>query len=573
MGWRGGSTSATARFAPIMPPTLVPTNFTALDWAIVVVYLLGSLVIGVYAHRYVGRLEDYLVAGRALNTHLGAATMIASELGLITLMYMGQQGFRGGPAALHIAVAYFLCVVVIGATGFVVVRLRATGVMTVPEYYEGRYNKFVRWLGGLILASSGILNMGVFLQVDAKFLVAVTGMQPIEVEGWNAGAALVWVMVGMMAIVLLYTALGGMVSVIVTDLFQFIVLSIGMAVVTIAALSHVGWNDVFATVEHELGRDAFDPLASPEYGWAYVAWMAWISLAAGALWHSATLRALSARDPQVARRVFAWSSVGFLARFAIPAFWGLCAYVFVLTGPQDVRRMFLDDAGHVRTLESAPLAAASESAPAAGAPASLPPAEVDTLYAMPIMIGRVVPTFLLGIVCAGMLAASMSTYSSYLLCWSSVITQDIVAPLCRGQLSMGARIWLTRLWIVLIGLFLIVFGLLFYTPNIWKFLAGTGTIYLSGASAVVILGLYWKRASSAGAVAALLLGLLGLAVPFKDQLARFEWFSRFNADSTLALATVAASWGAMILLSLIFPDRPRGSVRSTGQFPTTQEPA
>lgn len=514
------------------------TNFGVLDWILVVAYLLGSLVIGVYAHRYVGRLEDYLVAGRAVRLNLGVATMVASELGLVTLMYMAQQGFRSGPAAIHIAVAYFLGVLVIGLTGFIVYRLRATGVMTVPEFYELRYNKVVRWIGGVLLAGAGITNMGIFLQVDAKFVVAVTGLQPIEVAGWQAGPALAWVMIAMMAVVLVYTALGGMVSVLVTDLFQFVVLSLGMLLVTAFAVGRIGWNDVFATVQKQLGPEGFDPLLSPQYGWTYVLWMVWISLAAGALWHSSTLRALAAQNPDVARRVFAWSSIGFLARFAIPIFWGLCAYVFVLTGPSSVRDLFLDGAGHVRTVDVDGI-----------------PREVDTLYALPVMIAQTVPTVLLGLICAGMLAASMSTYSSYLLCWSSVLTQDVVAPLIPGGLSHPARIALTRLFVVLIGLFLIVFGLFYYTPDVWKFLAGTGTVYLSGASAAVTLGLYWRRASSAGAAAALLLGLLGVGVAFQEQFARSTRLAGIASEPALALITVAACWSAMVILSLLFPDR------------------
>lgn len=523
----------------------VATNFGWIDWVIVVVYLLGSLAAGIYAHRFVGRLSDYLVAGRTLGLHLGVATMIASELGLVTLMYMAQQGFTGGPAAMHIAVSYFLGIVVIGLSGFVVYRLREAGVMTVPEYYGLRYNQKVRWLGGVILAVSGILNMGIFLQVDAKFVIAVTGLQDVQVAGWDAGQALIWVMVGMMTIVLIYTALGGMVSVIVTDLMQFIVLALGMLIVTICAVANVGWSNVFSTMERQLGRSAFDPLASESYGFSYVAWMAFMSLAAGALWHSATLRALAARSPQIAQKVFAWSSVGFLARFAIPCLWGLCAYVFILAGPANLRDLFLDAQGHVREVTDPSGAAV----------------KADTLYALPIMIGQTVPTVLLGLVCAGMLAASMSTYSSYLLCWSSVITQDIVAPLFPGM-SGQTRILLTRVWVVLIGLYLIAFGLFFYTPDIWKFLAGTGTIYLSGASAVVILGLYWKRASSLGAGVALLLGVSGVLVAFQDQFASQKWLKGIANEPTLALITIGASWGSMIVLSLLFPDRQRRIVVS-----------
>ncbi len=353
----------------------------------------------------------------------------------------------------------------------------------------------------------------------------------MDVAGWEAGPALFGVMTVMIAIVLVYTALGGMVSVVVTDLFQFIVLSVGMLLVTIFAVARVGWSDVFTTLERQLGRPAFDPLESPDYGWTYVVWMVWISLAAGALWHSATVRALASRSPEVARQVFLWSSIGFLARWAIPIFWGLCAYVYLLNAPEPLRGLFFDQAGKVK--------------------------DVDTLYTMPILIAQTVPTVVLGVIVAGMLAASMSTYSSYLLCWSSVLTQDVIAPLVPGGLSAEARIRITRVGVVLIGVYLVVFGILFYTPNVWSFLAGTGTIYLSGASAAVVLGLYWRRASSAGALAALLLGLLGILVAFQDLFKRSAWFAGLASESALALLSVAASWGAMVVLSLLFPDRPK----------------
>lgn len=522
----------------------VETNFGLADALIVGLYLLASLAIGIYAHRYVGRLQDYLVAGRTLRLKLGVATMIATELGLVTLMYSGQQGFKQGPAALHIGLISFFAVLLIGLTGFIVYRLRATGVMTVPEFYARRYNTRVRWVGGVILATAGIANMGVFLQVDAKFLIAVTGMQEIEVAGWEASTALMWVMIAMMTVVLIYTALGGMVSVVVTDLMQFLLLTLGIAIVTVAVIVHVGWSNVFATVQTQLGRPGFDPLAIADeasggggYGLTYVLWMAWLMVSAAALWQSSTIRALSAKSPLIAKQVYALSSIGYLARMVLPAFWGICAYVFILNAPEPLRSVFLDDAGHVRrTAEGI---------------------EVDTLYAVPLLIGRAVPTVLLGVVCAGMLAASMSTYSSYLLCWASVITQDIVAPLCRGGLSNRARILLTRFWVVLIGVYLVIFGLLFYTPDIWSFLAATGTVYLSGASAVVVLGLYWKRASTAGAAAALVVGLLGLLAPLKAWLpggwANASWLAN---EASVALVTVAASWTAMIALSLLFPDRP-----------------
>ena len=61
------------------------TNFSNLDWVIVVAYLLGSVAIGIYANRYVRNMADYIVAGRSLKTFLSIATMLGSEIGLVTV--------------------------------------------------------------------------------------------------------------------------------------------------------------------------------------------------------------------------------------------------------------------------------------------------------------------------------------------------------------------------------------------------------------------------------------------------------------------------------------------------------
>ena len=108
----------------------------------------------------------------------------------------------------------------------------------------------------------------------------------------------------------------------------------------------------------------------------------------------------------------------------------------------------------------------------------------------------------------------MSTHSGYLLAWSGVLTEDLVAPLCKRllgwELRPFVRIWITRFFILCLAAWLLYWGLWFKTPStIWNYLAVTGTMYFSGAAALVAMGLYWKRANTRGAY----LGLLGGALP------------------------------------------------------------
>ena len=83
----------------------IQSNLSVLDWCIVVVYLVAVVSIGVYIRKYIANATDFMVAGRKLKTFLAVATMIGTEMGLVTVMYAAQMGFTGGFAAFHVALA------------------------------------------------------------------------------------------------------------------------------------------------------------------------------------------------------------------------------------------------------------------------------------------------------------------------------------------------------------------------------------------------------------------------------------------------------------------------------------
>src|ERR687890_643972 len=89
------------------------TNFSTIDWVIVAVYLLATIAAGLAVKKYVSNMGDFVVAGRSLNSYLGIATMLGSEIGLVTVMYAAQKGFAGGLAAFYIGlVGGILCLLV-----------------------------------------------------------------------------------------------------------------------------------------------------------------------------------------------------------------------------------------------------------------------------------------------------------------------------------------------------------------------------------------------------------------------------------------------------------------------------
>ena len=204
-------------------------------------------------------------------------------------------------------------------------------------------------------------------------------------------------------------------------------------------------------------------------GVTYVLWQALNQLAVVLTWQTVIQRVLASRDARVARQIYMKTSFFFVGRFFIPAFWGMAALV---------------------ALEASRMPA-------------------NSLHAMPTFLATLLPPGLIGLVIASMLAAEMSTDSSYLLTWSSILYNDIIAPLQKKPFSERQGLYVNRLIILAIGVFLLFYGLWYQLPGrVWDYLSITGNIYLSSISVLVVACCYWERANRIGAMAAIVGGAL-----------------------------------------------------------------
>ena len=129
-------------------------------------------------------------------------------------------------------------------------------------------------------------------------------------------------------------------------------------------------------------------------------------------------------------------------------------------------------------------------------------------------------------------------------------------PIKKNRLSDKTRLLSTRICIVVIGLFLLIWGLWFEAPvSLWNYMAVTGTIYLAGAFTVVGAGLYWKKASKAGALIALFAGLL--AILGIGPWTKGDDVSWYLSDKFIGVMTFFVAFLGMVVGSLLFPDKNR----------------
>ena len=182
-------------------------------------------------------------------------------------------------------------------------------------------------------------------------------------------------------------------------------------------------------------------------------------------WAPIVVRAFSSENPEVGKKIFRRTGLLFLGRAILPMMWGIATLAY-FKGQQFV-----------------------------------------PIEGTPLFLRDVLPIGIKGLVVAGMLAASMSTYSGYLLAWSSIISEDIVIPLRNRPLKAHTQLLINRITVGCLAAFIIVWGLFYVVPAATYFyLQMTANIFLAGTFWSLVGGLYWKKAHPLGAYSALIMG-------------------------------------------------------------------
>jgi len=490
---------------------------TYIDFIIIGCYLSLIFGVGIFTRSYVNGFSGFMVANRSVSLPLGVVTMLGTELGLITVMYNAQTGINGLFSSFHIGLAAFIVTLLIGLTGFVVVELRRLKVKSIPEYYNLRFGPKTRILGAILLCLGGILNMGLFLKVGAIFIQSIFGIDP------NSNFLTI-IMLVLLLLVLIYTISGGMLSVIVTDYIQYVVLSISFLLCIFYSIKTLGWNNIFNSLEFIMKENNadynIDSIYNPvnKMGGAYISWQVILGFVSAVIWPTSITRVLSIKSTNLVKKQYLWSSFSFLIRFIIPCFLGICAFVY-----------FNGNVGE------------------------------QSLALMPKFLAEILPVGILGVVVAGMLAAFMSTHDSYLLCWSTIITNDIIEPIYKKELSSDIKIFLTRIIILFLGIYIFYWGMFYEGSDaIWDYLGITGAIYFTGAISVVVLGLYWEKASSAGAILSLLGGLSSIVglEPVRNYIGL-----SIDNPAVIGIMALIFSISLMVIGSIVFPDKAKGIIK------------
>jgi len=439
------------------------SNFTLLDAAIFIVYLLGIVGLGVFAARK-GKdtNRDYFLAGDKLPWWMVGGSIIAANISSHQLVgVMGVAYDRG-----FVAMVVEWGAILIGFNALLWVFLPfylRNGFYTMPQFLQKRFGATSKTIYALLVLMTYIfVEIAAVLYLGALSLHALTGISMATSVIVLAGATGV------------YTIAGGLRAVIWTEMVQLGVLILGMVALSYATINAAG--GIPAVLETTKDWKLMMPADDPDFPWTmYLGGLLCISVFYNATNQFIVQRTLAAKNEWHARMGVIF---GDYLKFLLP---------FLIIFPALVAPKLFPD------LE-----------------------KPDLLFAM--LVEHLLPTGLVGLVMAGLIAAVMSHLSGAINSSTTILTMDVYLPYIRPQATEKQSVRFGRL----AGTVIIVLGIactgllaLYSEKPIFIYLMNAYGYFTPGIAAMFLLGILWRKTTNAGAITAGLLTVpLSLAIEF-----------------------------------------------------------
>ncbi len=484
-------------------------TFTVIDYVIFFAYILGIVALGFFVSRekkgHKKDTNDYFLAGNKLTWWAIGASLIAANISAEQIIGMSGSGFASGLAIASYEWMAALTLLIVGK--FFLPIFIEKKIYTIPEFIEQRYNTTLK----TILAVFWIF-LFVFVNLTTVMFLGAKALDTILGNG--DGSLIMISMIGLGVVAAAYSLYGGLSAVAWTDVIQVVLLVVGGLITTFIALDYVtpegGILNGFSHV-YDVAGDKFHMIldrANPEFSN-----LPGIAVLIGGMWIANLYywgfnqyiiqRTLAAKSLKEAQRGIAFAAFLKLIIPFIVVIPGIVAYV-----------MFSHPEGTV-------LVEGVRSA------FSLPDGGINYDKAYPWLISTFVPTGLKGVVVAALTAAIISSLASMMNSVSTIFTMDIYKPYIQKDASQNQLVRTGRivaLVAILIALFIAPF--LKTLPQVFQYIQEYTGLVSPGILAVSMMGLFWKKTTTRGAIwgtllsipVALLLKIPAIELPFMDQM-------------------------------------------------------
>ena len=459
-----------------------------IDWIFFALPLLIVLGLALYANHYVKSVADFLSGGRVAGRYLLAVSRGELQAGAITFVAAFEAISKAG-----LTLAWWGWVnnpffVIIGISGFVVYRYRETRAMTLAQFFEIRYSKRFRLFTGALGFLAGIANFGIIPAIGAQFFVYFLELPPALHLGSLEIPTFIVLMALFMSVTLTMTLAGGLITLMVADCVEGIISQLFYLVVIFALLSMFHWSQIeHVLIDRPAGQSFLNPFHSmglQDFNLWFVLMGMYLNVYGTMAWQFAgayNSAGLTAHESRMGGILAGWRGLG---KGAVVTLLGLCGMTW-LANPDF----------------------AVQAASTHAAIAHIQDPQTQEQMQIPIALAHLLPPGVKGALCAVLLMGLFGGDSSHLHSWGSILVQDVIVPLRRKPFGPRQHIFVLRMAIVGVALFAFLFGSLFrQTEYIFMWWNLTAALFVGGAGAAIIGGLYWKKGTTAGAWAGLLAG-------------------------------------------------------------------
>ena len=424
----------------------------------VALYLLGTIAIGLFAATRVKNSADYAVAGRSLPLAMVITTTFATWFGSETVLGISSKFTDGGlGAVVEDPFGASMCLVLVGA--FFAVRLYRMNLLTIGDYYRARYGR------GIEVFSSVAIILSYLGWVAAQITALGLVFNMLSEGAISVEAGMV---IGTVA-VLVYVVFGGMVAVAWTDFLQMIVLVVGLVTIAVLAGNLAGGADKVVALAQANQWFRFFP--EPSFHNLVFFFAAGITMMLGSIPQQDVFqRVMAAKDEKTAMRGPIIGGLLYLAFAFVPMF--IVASAF-LSMPDMTQQLLGEDPQKI----------------------------------LPTLIQTKMPKIAQVIFFGALLSAIMSTASATLLAPSTSFVENIYKNL-RPTLSDKEELIAMRITLGVFTAGVLVYAVLMKDTPIYEMVSGAYQVTLVAAFIPLVCGLYWKRATTQGAVFSIMLGAL-----------------------------------------------------------------
>ncbi|MBK1878361.1 sodium:solute symporter [Pelagicoccus mobilis] len=450
------------------------STLTGFDWTIVAVYFAGLVGIVYWSSQRQKTTSDYFLAGRHAAWFVVGASLFASNIGSEHIVGLAGNGATSGMAMAHWELHAWVMIVL--AWVFVPFYYKS-GVFTMPEFLERRFDARTRWVLSIVS-----LIAYVFTKVSVTVYAGALVFKTLLPDTFGSPDNAFWV--GAFTTVVLtgiYTVMGGLRAVLYTEVAQAFILLIGSVFITYIGLSQLGgWGELQALCKENAESFAlWRPLSDPDFPWLGIL----IASPVIGVWYWCT-------DQYIIQRTLASKSLKDARRGAL--FGGLLkvwpVMIFLVPG-------LIGWALHQKGLMVIP---------------SKGEGQIDGDQVFATMVTNLLPVGMRGLVVAGLLSALMSSLASLFNSCATLFTIDIYEKI-RPGMSEKHLVRVGRLATVVVVVCGIVWIPIMHNMaggGLYKYLQSVQGYLAPPITAVFLLGLFWKRCTKVGAFWGLIIGFV-----------------------------------------------------------------